>query len=56
MIGGQTTLGQSLKSAQVGGHIHILGMVGGANDSGLNFGEFVLPMIMGRLNVSQLHN
>jgi threonine dehydrogenase-like Zn-dependent dehydrogenase len=55
MIGGQTTLGQSLKSTQVGGHIHILGIVGGINDSAINFGELSYAMIVGRLNVSQIH-
>ncbi|KAG9127693.1 hypothetical protein FRC07_010766 [Ceratobasidium sp. 392] len=50
-VGGQTTLSQSLKAAQVGGHIHILGTVGGFEQTGINFGEFSLALILGRLNL-----
>ncbi|KAG8701383.1 hypothetical protein FRC09_005396 [Ceratobasidium sp. 395] len=50
-VGGQTTLPQSLKAAQVGGHIHILGMVGGFEGTDINFAEFSMAMILGRLNL-----
>lgn len=54
VVGGQNTLPQSLKSVQVGGHIHILGMVAGTT-GGVTYGELSLSMIVGRLNVSLSH-
>ncbi|QRV90721.1 Zinc-binding dehydrogenase [Ceratobasidium sp. AG-Ba] len=50
-VGGQTTFLQSLKSTQFGGHIHILGIVGGNTNDGINFGEFSFLTITRRLNL-----
>ncbi|KAG9081959.1 hypothetical protein FS749_007263 [Ceratobasidium sp. UAMH 11750] len=50
-VGGQTTLSQSFKAVQIGGHIHILGMVGGVNETGIDFNEFSMAMIINRLNL-----